>query len=128
MLQVSKKFIIIVIIMGLTGFLILLASIDSVNYMALPKCPIKLITGIDCPSCGGTRALHSLLHGHFLQALSYNYFLVIGIPYFLMAAIVSFVPFFKDTIIRKIILGKHAAIIYVILFFGWWIIRNIIHC
>ena len=35
-------------------------------------CPFKAITGLDCPFCGSTRALHSLLNGDIGAALSHN--------------------------------------------------------
>lgn len=37
-----------------------------------PKCLLFTSTGIECPSCGGLRAMHALLHGHWLEALAYN--------------------------------------------------------
>lgn len=42
-------------------------------------CFINAVLGIYCPGCGGTRALLSLLHGHFLKALWYHPF----VPYFI---------------------------------------------
>lgn len=35
-------------------------------------CLIKNVTGIPCPSCGITRTVLSLLHGHPVEALQYN--------------------------------------------------------
>ena len=35
-------------------------------------CQFLAMTGYYCPGCGGTRALHALLHLHFLEALNYN--------------------------------------------------------
>lgn len=32
------------------------------SYLA-PKCIFRMLTGLDCPSCGNQRALHSLLNG-----------------------------------------------------------------
>jgi hypothetical protein len=37
-----------------------------------PRCLMKVATGIDCPGCGGTRALHSLLHGDIGGAADHN--------------------------------------------------------
>lgn len=37
---------------------------------------------IYCPGCGGTRALHALLHLDILQSLKYNPFIIILIIYF----------------------------------------------
>lgn len=36
-------------------------------------CLHKTLFHFDCPGCGMTRALHSFLHGHFRQAISYNF-------------------------------------------------------
>lgn len=35
-------------------------------------CLFNSLTGLDCIGCGTTRALHALLHGDFLTALSFN--------------------------------------------------------
>jgi hypothetical protein len=40
-------------------------------------CPFHRITGWYCPGCGGQRALHELLHGHFAAALRLNPFAVL---------------------------------------------------
>ncbi|MGC7322706.1 DUF2752 domain-containing protein, partial [Mycobacteroides abscessus subsp. massiliense] len=38
----------------------------------LPVCPLKALTGLDCPGCGGLRMAYSLMHGDVLGALRYN--------------------------------------------------------
>lgn len=35
-------------------------------------CPILTLTGWQCPGCGSTRALYSLLHGDVVQAFTMN--------------------------------------------------------
>jgi len=42
-----------------------------------PLCPTKAITGLDCPGCGGLRAVHSVLHGDLRGALDHNAFVVL---------------------------------------------------
>lgn len=37
-----------------------------------PVCQFHRLTGLNCPGCGGTRALYALLHGHFAAALRDN--------------------------------------------------------
>jgi len=46
----------------------------------LPRCPTKLITGLDCPACGGLRLAHDLLHGDLEAALHDNPFLLLCSP------------------------------------------------
>lgn len=46
----------------------------------MPRCPVKSATGWDCPSCGGLRMVHDLLHGEIRRALADNLFLVLVSP------------------------------------------------
>ena len=45
-----------------------------------PKCLFHEVTGLYCPGCGTTRALHCLLHGEFLEALHENALAILAIP------------------------------------------------
>ena len=38
----------------------------------LPGCPLHAMTGMRCPFCGTTRALHELMHGHITAAFALN--------------------------------------------------------
>ncbi|SRR5699024_2487881 len=51
----------------------------------MPTCPTRLVTGLDCPACGGLRAAHDLLHGDLAGAVGHNLFLP-------LAALVLAVP------------------------------------
>ena len=46
----------------------------------LPPCPSRWLTGLFCPGCGSTRALHALLHGDLPGALAMNPLLVLSLP------------------------------------------------
>jgi hypothetical protein len=46
----------------------------------LPVCPMKTLTGIDCPGCGMTRSLRALTHGDLALALDQNVLLVVALP------------------------------------------------
>jgi hypothetical protein len=52
------------------GFVYLVDPNQSAN--PYPRCLLKATTGIDCPGCGGTRALYSLLHGDIAGAADHN--------------------------------------------------------
>ena len=45
-----------------------------------PFCIFYRTTGLLCPGCGSLRALHQLLHGHFLSAFHLNALLVLSLP------------------------------------------------
>lgn len=43
-----------------------------------PPCVLLHLTGLQCPGCGGTRALYSLLHGDVLGSLQLNPLVIAG--------------------------------------------------
>lgn len=45
-----------------------------------PGCPLRSLTGWDCPGCGGLRATNSLTHGDVAAAFDHNVFVTVGIP------------------------------------------------
>ena len=45
-----------------------------------PTCPFRLLTGWNCPGCGGLRMTHDLLHGDLAAAVADNVFLLVGLP------------------------------------------------
>jgi hypothetical protein len=45
-----------------------------------PKCPIYAAFHLECPGCGGTRALAALLHGHAGEALHWNALITLMLP------------------------------------------------
>lgn len=100
--------------------------LDPSEGMWLLKCPFRLITGLECPSCGSQRALHALLHGEFGAALRFNPFLLLSIPYLLLViwGSVSWWP--GSARVRRFSHSRAAILTYVVLFFLWWIIRNIV--
>jgi hypothetical protein len=45
-----------------------------------PPCPFKMLTGWNCPACGGLRMTHDLIHGNLAAAVVDNVYLLVGIP------------------------------------------------
>ncbi len=43
-------------------------------------CPIRLGLGVDCPGCGGLRAVHELTQGDLVAAFSSNVVIVTALP------------------------------------------------
>jgi len=110
----------------LVGGLILYYYVDPIQTNFPIRCPLQFLSGAQCPSCGFQRSLHTLLLGDISRAISYNFFFVISIPYALLAIIVTWYNhghvFDK---LRTFVYHRYTLRSYVILYFGWWIIRNI---
>lgn len=101
--------------------------VDPNEAVWMPKCALKLLTGYDCPGCGATRALHAALHGDLTAAIRYNFFLVAGLGYAILAAAASWLPVSRrHERLRRAVLGRTAGWVYITLFFAWWIVRNIL--
>ena len=58
------------VIVNLTG----MVHVEKVTGAIPVFCPFKAVTGIDCPGCGMTRAMTSLIAGEPGNALLYNPF------------------------------------------------------
>ena len=89
-----------------------------------PGCPFRFFTGLTCPGCGTTRALHQLVHGHLEAAFFLNPLLVVSLPlmFFAFARHSAFV--FAQKTPRPNALP--AAYIYALFFvvLSFWIFRN----
>jgi hypothetical protein len=64
----------IVLLAGAGGFAWLGYSIANRRPLDGGVCLIKQVTGVPCPSCGTTRAIDALLHGHFAESVLMNPF------------------------------------------------------
>jgi hypothetical protein len=53
----------------LTGYVFLADPDQGGTY---PRCPSKMLLGVDCPFCGGLRGTNALLHGRIGEALDHN--------------------------------------------------------
>ncbi len=92
----------------------------------VPKCPWWLLTNTYCPSCGIQRFLHLLLHGHILKAFCMNPFLLISLPYLVLAVLGKWYNIngiFNK--LNQILYSRNILITYLLLYFSWWIIRII---
>ncbi|MCD8387206.1 MAG: DUF2752 domain-containing protein [Bacteroidales bacterium] len=92
----------------------------------LPRCWWHHFTGLRCPSCGSTRALHALLHGHPIEALRHNYFMLVSLPLLAAAAYASLSASATAARIRSWVFQPWVLLSYAALFFIWWIARNLL--
>lgn len=98
---------------------------DPSGLALYPPCPFHTLTGLYCPGCGTTRALHQLLHGHLREALGLNPLMVLMLP-FLGYSLLSYTTF--------VVRGRPLPGILAAPFWGWlafgtilayWVLRNI---
>lgn len=87
----------------------------------MPRCPFKMVTGLDCPGCGSQRALMALLHGHPLEAWSYNLFLPFAVAYIVALLVVP-----RGTRLGRVLESPAALWILLALIVAWTILRNLI--
>ncbi|MDE7080990.1 MAG: DUF2752 domain-containing protein [Muribaculaceae bacterium] len=111
----------------LIAVIIVLWKVNPVEAVWMPKCVVHSLTGWQCPGCGITRALHAALHGHFAEAIRYNYFLLLSLPYLLAVATVSWIPALRRRRrLHRVVLGPELAVSYVVLFAIWFVVRNLL--
>ena len=84
---------------------------------AFPACPFKLLTGWNCPACGGLRMTHDLLHGDLAVAAVANVFLLVGLPALLVWVLVRWRT-------GRPIFPMPAIAVIAVLAITWTIVRN----
>jgi hypothetical protein len=83
-----------------------------------PLCPFRLLTGWNCPACGGLRMVHDVLHGDLVAAISDNVFLLVGIP-----VLAGWILLRRRS--GKSLLSLPAAALFVIATLAWTVVRNL---
>jgi hypothetical protein len=63
--------------------------VPPTNASFYPRCQLHSLTGLHCPGCGTTRALHSLFNGQIEQAIAWNPIALLAVPFLAVALIRS---------------------------------------
>ena len=89
-----------------------------------PLCPFRALTGFTCPGCGSTRAMHQLLHGHFLAAFMLSPLMLLALPFILYALLrhTAFVMH-GETPRRNVLPAPYIYALFVLVL-SFWIFRN----
>ena len=67
-----------------------------------------------------------MLHGHFIEAFSYNYFLVLVIPLTIVILVAEYTDTKALAPIRRLVVNQKVQILALIIFIAWGIARNIL--
>jgi hypothetical protein len=89
-------------------------------------CMFHQVTGFYCSGCGASRALRSILHFDFYQALRYNAIFTLCLPLFAVyftSLSVSYIRFGKDRVSEKISMKIIWIFIALALIYG--VLRNV---
>lgn len=87
-------------------------------------CPFKLITGLNCPGCGNTRAAMALCRFDFKGMLSYNLLFPLEILYILRVYFISARNYIKGERFSYNTRSEKLDIIFLSLLIIWTIVRN----
>lgn len=68
----EKKVYVLLTGIALLGYIYIFVVLNGEGNVQLQLCMFHNVTGIPCPSCGTTRAMIQLLHGHFAEAFRLN--------------------------------------------------------
>ncbi|WP_344388375.1 DUF2752 domain-containing protein [Streptomyces vastus] len=90
----------------------------------LPQCPFRLVTGLLCPACGGTRMVYDLMHGHFSAAWHDNRLLLLASPFALALLARWGVEGLRGRRWRPE-LGRVAQALVLVVAVAWTVVRNL---
>jgi hypothetical protein len=89
-----------------------------------PKCPFRLLTGMQCPGCGSTRAFYQLLHLHPLAAFKLNPLMVLTLPFI----VYGFLGFTRSAVMgrpqRRLFIPPIYLWAWLFLLIFFWVFRN----
>ena len=88
------------------------------RHSLFPVCPFKLLTGWNCPACGGLRMAHDLLHANLSAAAVDNVFLLAGIP-----ALLAWFVWRRSA--GKPPLTRTAVVVAIAAAVAWTVVRNL---
>src|SRR5437879_3830667 len=73
----------------------ILLRFPPAQYSFYPRCPIRELFDVQCPGCGGTRAIAALLRGHILEAMNLNALITLLLPFAAAYGIVCYIRFLQ---------------------------------
>ena len=107
------------------GILSLYFFFDPGVQRFFPRCPFRLLTGLNCPGCGSQRAVHALLHGNFALAADHNLLLVGSLPFLLVHAIYKVRVAFGEAKPWRLIYHRYTPRVVVVVVICFWVLRNL---
>jgi hypothetical protein len=105
--------------------LALVSAFPPSQFNFYPKCMMYQWTGLHCPGCGGTRAVHELSQGRFLEAIRMNALVILFLPVLIAALVWQYIAHGSKKPFFQLVTGPKSAWALAILVIGFGVLRNI---
>jgi hypothetical protein len=89
-----------------------------------PGCPFRALTGLDCPGCGGTRAVYALTQGDIALAFEHNVLVMLVLP-LLVVAWVTWLWYRLGRRPQPLVLSARSGYTIAAAFAVFWVVRNL---
>ena len=103
----------------------LVSAFPPTQFNFYPKCMMYQWTGLHCPGCGGTRAVHELSQGRFLDAIQMNALVILFLPLLMAALVWQYFAHDQKKPFLQLVTGPKSAWAIAILVIGFGALRNI---
>ena len=90
-----------------------------------PPCPFHELTGLWCPVCGSSRALHSLLHGDAGAAFGHNPLFIVLLPLLVWAWLAWALDSVGGPRLWRIPAKRWVLVAFVAITIVFWVARNL---
>ncbi len=102
------------------------ANDPSAPDAAFPRCMFHVATGLHCPGCGSTRAVHALLHADVGAAFGWNALLVLLLPVLIPALLLELTAWLlPGRAVPRLRPGRFGGWILLGAVFAFWVLRNL---
>jgi hypothetical protein len=89
-----------------------------------PGCPFRTLTGLDCPGCGGTRAVYALTQGDIALAFEHNVLVMLVLP-LLVVAWATWLWYRLGRRPQPLLLSARSGYTIAAAFAVFWVVRNL---
>ena len=122
-------FCIAIVALAVLGYVLSHANPSGEWQAFFPKCVFFLTTGLHCPGCGCTRAVHHLLNGRILLAFQHNAMFVVVLPWVMLETMRAGFWFLEIPLprimMRRFRLRAWQAVSIGVAILAFWILRNL---
>jgi hypothetical protein len=90
-----------------------------------PRCPIHSLTGLYCPGCGTTRAMHQLLHGNPGAAMRFNPLALVLLPVLAYSFLSFTLEVFRGKALPRLFRTRTSTWMLIAAVIAFTVLRNI---